>query len=139
VMLLGAVGVVAGSMGWVVRDRAARQLVVNEIAARALDEADEKQEQGKWPEALAAVKRVEAALAGGGSEDLKRTTRERRQDLEMVERLEGIRLRERSDLDPARVDGEYASAFREYGLDVESLPAAEAANRLGARGIREEL
>jgi tetratricopeptide (TPR) repeat protein/serine/threonine protein kinase len=140
VILLGAVGVVAGSMGWVARDRAARQLVVNEIAARALDEADEKQEQGQWPEALAAVKRAEAALAGGGSEDLKRTTRERREDLEMVERLEGIRLQERPAkdvfFDSARTDGEYASAFHEYGFDVESLPAAEAANRLGARGIR---
>src|SRR5262249_15463545 len=33
----------------------------------------------------------------------------------------------------------YAAAFRDYGIDVESLDAAEAAERIGARAIRVEL
>jgi serine/threonine protein kinase len=48
-----------GGIGYMVRDRAARQLVVEQEVSRALDEASKWQEQEKWSEALSAVKRAE--------------------------------------------------------------------------------
>ena len=92
VALLVTVGAVAGSIGWASRDRAARQAAVEQEARRALDEAERWLEQEKWPEALAAVKRGEGWLAGGGSDELRDHVHQLRKDLEMILRLEDIRL-----------------------------------------------
>src|SRR5262249_28929331 len=62
-MVLAAVGAVAGSLGWVTRDRAARQAVLEQEVTRALEEAAYFYKRGKLPDALGAVKRAEAFLA----------------------------------------------------------------------------
>src|SRR5205814_1108718 len=93
VLLLPAIGVAAGSIGWAARDRAARAAVVEQEASRALDEAQSWYRRDNLPEALAAVKRAEALMAGGeGSEELRDRARRWRADLTMVGRLEEIRL-----------------------------------------------
>src|SRR5205085_4709634 len=106
------------------------------------------QAQGKWPEALEAVKRAEGFLAGGGSDDLSARVREMRKDLKMVLRLEEIRMprddrtpgeRAENEQEDARVAPFYAQAFRDYGLAVETLDVAEAAERIRGRTIRLEL
>jgi serine/threonine protein kinase/Flp pilus assembly protein TadD len=139
-----ALAILAGSIGWIVRDRAARSELTEREASRALDEANMFQARAKWPEALEVVKRAEGFLVVGGSEPLHERVRELRKDLEMVQRLEQIRLRLPVDevevsSDWKRQDVLYARAFREYGIDVEALEPAEAARRVRAASIRLEL
>ena len=92
------------------------------------------QEQ-QWPEALAAARRAEAALAGGDApQDVQARVEQAVTDLELVAHLEEIRLltcevKEQSfDYSGANLD--YAAAFREFGVDVDALPADEAAKGL---------
>src|SRR5262249_34238065 len=87
-VLLAAVGAIAGSVGWA----AARQTATEEKARGALEEAAALQGKKRWPEALEAVKRAEGILANSGSEELRQRVKERRADLEMVLRVEEIRL-----------------------------------------------
>jgi serine/threonine protein kinase/Tfp pilus assembly protein PilF len=142
-----------GSIGWTVRDRAARKeeadrdraarlATIEEKTNLALDEAVALQARLKWPEALEAAKRAAGFLAVGCSEALSTRVREVRKDLEMVLRLEAIWLPSGADYPNHDVWGEdasYALAFREYGIDVETLEPAEAAERVRARTICREL
>jgi serine/threonine protein kinase/Flp pilus assembly protein TadD len=148
VALLAAVGGVAWSVGWANRDRAARQAAVEQEARLALDEAERSRQQGKWPEALSAAKRAEGLLAGGDSTALRarihRLVGELHRDIQMLQRLEGARLRPDSPKDGKvfdwdATDAEYLKAFRDYGIDVEALPAERAAELIRARPIRLEL
>jgi serine/threonine protein kinase len=142
-ILLASVLSVGGAV-WVMRDRAARLAATEREVKRALDEAATLQRQAKWPEALEAAKRAQGFLAGGGSDKLGQHVRELRKDLEMVLRLEENRFPDVVDgaeghLDEMAADAKFAQAFREYGIDVESLEPAEAGARVRARTIRHEL
>src|SRR5262249_34005288 len=68
VALLAALTVLAGSVGWIVRDRAARQAKRNADLQAALNEGQRFQEEGLWPQALAAAKRAEVLLQDGTAE-----------------------------------------------------------------------
>src|SRR5262249_14411466 len=75
-----ALFVAVGTVGWALRDRAARE---DEVAKERfdrkqrliaqvetiLDEVNRLEREQKWPEALAAVERAEVALAGGEADD----------------------------------------------------------------------
>jgi serine/threonine protein kinase/tetratricopeptide (TPR) repeat protein len=143
-MMLAFLIVLGGGFGWVARDRAARRAVLELEVPRALEQAHTLQAEGKWSEAWAVGKRTEGLLAGGGADpELQRRVDEFLADLHMIARLEVIRL-ERSTMkgetfDRTRSDGEYATAFRDYGIDVEALEPAEAAARIQARTIPAEM
>jgi serine/threonine protein kinase/Tfp pilus assembly protein PilF len=124
---------VTGGIGWNVRDRAARQAAVEREVTSALKEAEQWQEQGKWPEALSAAKRAEGLLAGSGSDELRERVHQFRKDLDMVLRLDDIRLLSSDKFDFERSDQAYAQAFADYGIDVERLPADEAGARIRGR------
>ncbi|MBI1917139.1 MAG: serine/threonine protein kinase [Planctomycetes bacterium] len=131
VMLLAAVGAVAGTLGWAAHDRAARRLVVEQAVTRALEEADERQKQGKWQEALTAVERAQAALASGeGGTDLQEQVADQLAVLRMIARLEEIRARWLDYFDGESADGDYARAFADFGIDVNRLSPAEVAARI---------
>ena len=66
-VLLAAATVAAGSLGWTVRDRAARRTALDLQTALALDDAQALLDRGAWPEALSAVQRAQGIVAGGGS------------------------------------------------------------------------
>jgi serine/threonine-protein kinase len=123
-------------VGWAVRDRAARRTAVEQAVKIALKEAEQWQDQSKWPEALSAAKRAEALLAGGEGK-LREPVHQVRKDLEMVLRLEEIRLLssewkyDRFDFGSA--DQAYAQAFADYGIDVAGISADEAAARIRQR------
>ena len=65
--MLVAFGAVAVAIGWTVRDHEARrtklagqlEVILGEVKRHELDQ--------KWPEAVAAARRAEALLSGGGS------------------------------------------------------------------------
>jgi serine/threonine protein kinase/Tfp pilus assembly protein PilF len=156
-VVCGLVSVIAlaGSIGWAVRDRAVRVAeahwaeairleAIEEQAINALDEATALQDRAKWAEALEAAKRAEGFLAAEGSQELHARVRQVRKDLEMLLHLDEIRLPrpvrgvERT-YDVAGADASFAQAFREYGIDLESLEPGEAAERIRSRSIRLEL
>ncbi len=147
-VIVGAVGLVlalailAGGLGWIVRDRAARSELTEGEVTRALAEAATFQNRAKWPEALEAVKRAEGFLAVGASEPLRRRVRECRDDIDMVLRLEDIRLPRpdlAADLSKPSWETEYTAAFRRYGIDVLAIDPATAGALIRARSIRREL
>ena len=65
-MLLVIFGSVAGSVGWIARDRATRQTLLDQQMNQALAESTHWHETGNLPETLSAVKRAEGLLTSGG-------------------------------------------------------------------------
>jgi tetratricopeptide (TPR) repeat protein len=152
---------IAGGIGWGVRDRAAREEALDHAVDRTLNETGPLIQQEKWSEALGAVERADQLLAAAGRTNRLLRLLELRTDLSMAERLERIYQRP----DPAlpvltssaggkgptiqerrgpseqdffmgrQADAEYARAFREFGIDIDSLAPAEAAAQIARSGI----
>jgi tetratricopeptide (TPR) repeat protein/serine/threonine protein kinase len=134
-LVLCFIALLGGGGGWVLRDRAARAQRLTGQVQQLLDDIERLEREQKWPEALAAVERAEAALAGGEADDaIRQRVAEARRGLAFVARLDRIRQdRDRfTDGKPYRRQAarDYALAFREYGVDVEALPPEEAVARL---------
>jgi len=141
--LLVVLGVVAGSIGWAVRDRASRQAAIEGEVDLALKEATRLQAQRKYAEALSAALRAEALLPGS-IQELQQRAGDLRKDLQMVLRLESIPLegsRSTSEggFDFAKEDEAYAEAFRQFGIDASVLGPQEIADHTSATTIRLEL
>jgi serine/threonine protein kinase/Flp pilus assembly protein TadD len=145
VALLAALTVLAGSVGWIMRDRAARQARRIAAVQAALKEAQRFQEEGLRPQAQAAAKRAEVLLQDTRAEPalaervnrLLRNLAEQEADVRLVARLEAIRLRQadmkdhRFVLEQSRV--EYQQAFETYGLQTDVATAEQAAAVLRRR------
>jgi serine/threonine protein kinase/Flp pilus assembly protein TadD len=149
-----AVLLVVGSLGWMARDRTARereiaqdratrQAVIRERVTLALEEARKRQQEGRWREALDAAKRAEALMATGESdEETHNRVREVLGDMQMLVNLEDVRARStanESGFDLKEEDSGNARAFREYGIDIDALDRDEASQRIRARSICFEL
>src|SRR5262249_32806252 len=133
--LLAVLMTAAGSIGWVAHDRAERQLRLTHQAELILGDVDRLEREQKWPEAQAAVERAEALLAGGEAGDaIEARIREARRDLGFVVELERIREARAATIEGkinnAGAARDYARAFGEYGVDLDSLPVADAVTRL---------
>jgi eukaryotic-like serine/threonine-protein kinase len=129
--------VVGSGVGWAVRDRAARQSRTGERVDLILGEVDRLEREQKWPEALAAARRAEAAAAGGEADAATaQRVRERLKDLKFLDRLEQIRMQRATlvdgKFDDAGADRDYARAFRDYGVDVEAWAVEASIDRLKA-------
>jgi len=145
--LLMTLAVLAGSVGWVMRDRTAQQAKIAIEVQAALGDAQRFQREGKWPQAQAAAKRAEALLRDGTPEPalaepvqaLLRELAEEEADARLLARLEEIRVlqaevnvkEDRFVLESAFP--EYRQAFREYGWRVEAMAPEEAAALLRRR------
>jgi tetratricopeptide (TPR) repeat protein len=143
VCLFMIAAVVAGSLGWITRDQAARREKAAEQGKEALKEADRFLREQKWPEALSFVGHAEAVLADCGDEELLGQAHRLRHDLETGQSLEEARLNKAPEKDrsfdwKAR-DAAYAEAFEKYRLDVDSLDPQEAADRIRGSAIRPQL
>jgi tetratricopeptide (TPR) repeat protein len=144
--LLIAIGAVSGSIGWVVSDRAVRWKEVDRAVNAALTESKRLQDQLKPGEALLQVKQASAILASGPSTPaLQQRVRERLDDLEFVLELEGIRAdwgatqgRYTEDI-LGQTDRRFTAAFRQFGVDFDSLTPDEAALRLRQRTVAVEV
>jgi serine/threonine protein kinase/Flp pilus assembly protein TadD len=145
---------VVGSLGWMVRDRAAReqavardraarQAVIREGVTQALEEAHKHHQQGRWREALDAAKRAEALVATGESDaETHGRAQEVLRDMQMLADLEDVRARSTANqagFDLKAEDSGNARAFRDYGIEIDALARDEAAARIRARKIRYEL
>jgi serine/threonine protein kinase len=145
-----AAGVVIGLafisavLGWSVRDRATRREETARAVESALANASQLQEEGRWTDALRAAQRAEALIdLGGGSDELRKRVQDAVTDLEMVERLDRIRLEQTAvkdgHFDHGLGDALYERAFHDYDIEVDTPEPAEAAERVRARSIRAEL
>jgi tetratricopeptide (TPR) repeat protein/serine/threonine protein kinase len=131
-------------LGWLVRDRTLRRERAVLEATAAREDVAHLRREGRWTAALAVARRAEMLLAGAGAHpELRHQLSELGRDLKMAADLEEIRLRKSEvkdgRFDLQRADGEYAEAFRSFGIDVEKLAPAEAAEPIRSRSIREEL
>jgi probable HAF family extracellular repeat protein len=134
-----AVGVVRWSL-----ERAARRAETASAVTQALDAAERAMGLAKWPDAMAEVKQAEALLGPGGGDDaLRQRTRRLKDDLAMVSRLDEIRQEMsavRDDhFDTGLADRLYGEAFRDYGIDVESMEPDAIASQMTTGPVREEL
>ncbi len=159
-----ALAVLGGGGGWwLAQQRTARQEAAGREARTTLHEASlslgraraaADDDQAPWAEASQAAKRAAGLLNRPElSPELQReiadfadmVDREHRQaelrskDSRMLERLAAIHSEIDADLDYVRADREHATAFRNYGIDVELLPTPEAASLVAAAPIAAEL
>jgi serine/threonine protein kinase/Flp pilus assembly protein TadD len=136
VALLGLVG----SIGWAVRDRAARQASTATAVGVALAEAQQFLGEGRWPQAQAAAQRAEALLQGGAGEpDLAEQAHGLLRELALLAALEETRLRQaevqvrENRFLMERALPEYRQAFRNYGWQAGTTEPRAAAERLRRR------
>ncbi len=129
----------AGSIGWIMRDRAARRAKLTAQLHAAVEESQRLQKDGKWPQAQAAAARA-SALLGYGAADLAVAERVRSLLRELVDEqadstllasLEAIRLRQ-SDVEDNHFvvhhsRKEYEQAFVTYGVHRNAMAPEEAA------------
>jgi serine/threonine protein kinase/Flp pilus assembly protein TadD len=143
--------ITTGTLGWAVRDRAAReddaareqatrQTALKQAIVRALEETENACQRGRFREASAALKRAEERLADGeASEELGERVRQWRADLNLVDRLQEARMLGTHPLineDLVRYElaiPEYDAALRDYGLDRQRCTPEEAGRRIASQ------
>jgi serine/threonine-protein kinase len=141
VALVVAVAAVAGSIGWAARDVAARDAALRIAVQGDLDQVETLLKDGKWPEASAAMGRAVDLLKSARQPQRPERLELLQQDIAMARRLEEIYGQPRDLLffSGREQDGNYAEAFRDYGIDPAALTVAEAAERIRGRCVRLEL
>jgi serine/threonine protein kinase/Tfp pilus assembly protein PilF len=145
--LLAALLVLAAGLGWVVRDRVARQRDAETKVREALEAAAPGLRHGNPydPPLVAAVQRAEAQLSTGVvGKELQGRVQQLRQDHDMLAKLERARLKytvmtKGGGDDYPGADQLYVLAFKGYGLDVTCLNSEEATRRLRKSAIRIQL
>jgi tetratricopeptide (TPR) repeat protein len=135
-ILFIAVMVIAGSVGWIARDRERRHMLVEQAVTKDLQEAEIWHSQEKWSKALQALERAKGRLEGSDFGPLRDIVEQRWREASLVDQLEKARQAEW----PTHITGEargfapidnaYRTAFMEYGLDVTALNPDEAARRI---------
>ncbi len=145
--LVMGLAVLAGSIGWVVRDQAARQAKRVSDIESVLKDAEGFRREGKLPKAQAEAERAEALLRDGGAsaeltervQSLLRELAQQEADRRFIADLAELRLRQAAvnvkdnsfHLKESRP--EYQQVFRNYGLSRETMTPEEAAGRLQSR------
>ena len=145
-VLLAALLVGIAAVGWAMRDRSARatdakrqhderQARVAAAVNELLDAADRQLAAQAWPEALATVRRADAAATNGEADTpTVEKVRVLLRDLEFVQELESIRSRQSiwstGGFDSAAGAREYAEAFHAQGIDFATLEEPATIDRL---------
>jgi Flp pilus assembly protein TadD/serine/threonine protein kinase len=146
VALVSVLVALGAGAGWLLGDRTARQREAEGKVEEALAAAEPGLRQGNpWDhELIAAAQRAEAQLGGGAVRpELRRRVEQLQKDVRMLAELERIRLDKANvrdgHFDSRSADPQYASAFRDYGIDVETLAPDEAAAQVQGSAICEHL
>lgn len=140
VLLICFLLLAGGFLAWLQQ----RRTVAVRAATVHLDRAELLQEQGRWPEARAALTRAEERLSEEGPEPLRQRVQRLLDDLDWVVDLDAARL-QATDIgtglrvDFAASDRAYRRAFAQRQLDVEGGDVEEVAQRIQALAIREAL
>src|SRR5262249_48444847 len=144
VVLFGAVGAVAATLGWASRDRAARQAEIGQERDAALAQAELWRDRENWSESRSAAQRARGLLMQGGSDQQNRRLSQVMNDLEMAARLEDVSIRRMLKNASGRdqfslMDEDFYAAFRDYGIDLKEIGTPTAAGRVRNSAIREVL
>ncbi len=137
--------IMAGYIAWTRHNQAVRREASEEMVLAALDESRERQEQRRLPEALSAARRAYGLATGADIDDaLRQRVSARRADLELLDKLENIRLEKLTAVKDDHFDREgtdelFRQTFRDAGLGVEALPVEEAAERIRRSTVAVEL
>src|SRR5262249_21156794 len=124
IVLLVSVLVLAGNIGWALRDRQARRTATTAVVEQALDESIQWQKQRRVPEAFSAALRAAGLVAGGEADEaLKQRVAARMADLSMLQQLDDARLEaaigvKDDSFDQETIDERYRTTFHEAGLGV---------------------
>src|SRR5579884_1205762 len=143
--LLVGLAVLAGCVGWVARDRATRRDSAAKVIEAALKEASDWQEQGRLPEALSAARRANGLLAGvDANTELAQRVGARLADLELLDRLEQIRLTRATAVKEGHFDADvrdrlYEQEFQGMGVNIGALSIEEMARPIRATSVAVEL
>jgi tetratricopeptide (TPR) repeat protein len=140
-----------------VRDRLAREEALDLAVERTLAETGPLIEQGNWPEALTMVQQADKLLASAERTERPPRLLQLGKELSMADRLEdicrepnrrtypmvsggeGAEPKAQADSSDAQQAARIASAFREFGIDVEVLDPAQAAERISRTTICQAL
>jgi tetratricopeptide (TPR) repeat protein len=116
---------------------------LREAVAAALDKVADLRQQARWGEARAVLEQVRQRLGASGPEDLRHDVAQAEKDLALVDRLDAARLKAsewvEGHLDNASAIREYAAAFREAGIGVETEAAQVVAARIRESAVRYQL
>jgi tetratricopeptide (TPR) repeat protein/tRNA A-37 threonylcarbamoyl transferase component Bud32 len=108
-----------------------------------LTEVASLQRQSRWAEARAALDRAEARLGSGGSSDLRQQLAHATSDLDLVMKLDRIRLSRVTSgqlvVYKRRANEKYAELFQQTGLGSVSDDPAGVAARINASAVRAAL
>ena len=126
------------------RKRTELAAATDRVVGRAVTLCDQAranpEDPSLWQIALAAVEQAEAAGGASAAPRLLSLRTEvqtglvaAQRDKTLLDRLVDIRSAEADDLDGSNTDTAYAKAFREAGIDLASLPPAEAGSRIKGR------
>jgi serine/threonine protein kinase/Flp pilus assembly protein TadD len=144
VVLLMAI-TLAGYIGWTRHDGSVRREAIKELILAALKDSQHWQEQRRLSEALSAARRANGLLAGAEVDEAShQQVRARLAGLELLDRLENIRLEKQTivrqeHFDHKGADTLYEKTFREAGFDMEALSAEQAAERIRDSTVAAEL
>jgi eukaryotic-like serine/threonine-protein kinase len=109
----------------------------------ALDKARELRQQARWAEARVALDQTRDRLGETGPADLRERLERATADLDLVDRLEAIRMRRATlvegKLDYRNADRDYLAAFREAGLGEEGEEAEAVAARVRDSAVGDQL
>ncbi len=141
VILLVLLG--AAAAGYL-RDRSTRHAATAGHVEQAIATAEDLSRKGRLPDAILSAQTGRALLeAGGGSNELRQRLGELLNDLDLAGRLEEARLAAvkhvKSEFDDPSMMLAYATAFREFGFDVETGEPGEIADRIRRHSIRRYL
>jgi serine/threonine-protein kinase len=165
--VLAMVGSIGGGWAYLAAQRTARLTATTRVVTEALAEAEHLRGQAqsaalgdltKWAEAIGAARHGSELLAQGEPNDALRSrvmtvmadlqreqaaarelAAEVERDRKLLGELETIRTGRSEHLDPKRSDGEYAAAFRKFGIDLDKLDPEEAGRQIGRRSAPVEL
>jgi serine/threonine-protein kinase len=132
--------VLGGFGAWRLEQQAARQ---RRAVESALEEVARLQGQARWTEARIALDAAESRLGDAGAGSLRVRLEQARRDLDLVARLDAIRLKRATWLgdrfDTAGADRGYEEAFRDAGMAEVGGDIEVAAAWLGDSAVRDAL
>ncbi len=140
--------VLACTIGYFLYERQTRRIAAEadqrHAIETALDRASELRQKGRWVAARVVLAQARELLGERGPEELHRQLMQASDDLELVDRLESIRLRRaiqvNGHFDHRAAAQDYATAFREAGILREETETVEVvAARIRASAVREQL